>query len=147
MSYNMALDLYTMLTNLTPAGGFWVGWRWQTRECHQQGKGNATYSREHVCKRHWHFYPQSYVSSKSKLIHAYIQLAATSYFYQCGQYLHPFEAVKYRQAAKDIRAIGRDCIKRRIKMIESGEQVPNDILTHILQIPCKFRVYSSIDCQ
>lgn len=53
------------------------------------------------------------------------------------KYLHPFEAAKYRQAARDIRAIGRDCIKRRIKMIENGEQVPNDILTHILQIPCK----------
>ena len=54
------------------------------------------------------------------------------------QFLHPFEAAKYRDAVQSIRAIGRDCIKGRIQMIESGEQVPNDILTHILQIPCKY---------
>lgn len=53
------------------------------------------------------------------------------------QYLHPLEAAKYRNAARSVRAIGRDCIKRRIQSIEDGEQVPNDILTHILQISCE----------
>ena len=59
-------------------------------------------------------------------------------YFSLGQYLHPFEAAKYRNAARSVRAIGRDCIKRRIQSIESGEQVPNDILTHILQLSCEY---------
>ena len=50
------------------------------------------------------------------------------------QYYHPFKAEEYRRTSRAIRAIGRDCIKKRIQLIESGEQVPNDILTHILQV-------------
>lgn len=53
------------------------------------------------------------------------------------QYYHPFEAAEYRKVSRSLRAIGRDCIKKRIQMIESGERVPNDILTHILQLACK----------
>jgi hypothetical protein len=37
-----------------------------------------------------------------------------------------------------LRMIGRDCIKKRIEMVESGKQVPNDILTHILQMACEW---------
>ena len=33
-----------------------------------------------------------------------------------------------------IRQLGRECIQKRINAIESGEQVPNDILTHIVKI-------------
>ena len=36
-----------------------------------------------------------------------------------------------------IRIIGRDCIIKRIKVIESGAEVPNDTLTHIVQVACK----------
>ena len=36
-----------------------------------------------------------------------------------------------------LRLIGRDCIKKRIHVVESGERVPNDILTHILQMACE----------
>eukprot|EP00731_Ephydatia_muelleri_P020160 Em0012g985a len=32
-----------------------------------------------------------------------------------------------------MRRIGRDCIEKRIKAVTSGEEVPNDILTQILQ--------------
>ena len=53
------------------------------------------------------------------------------------QYFHPFEAAEYRKVARAVRAIGRDCINKRIQMIEIGEQVPNDILTHILQGACE----------
>ena len=57
--------------------------------------------------------------------------------YEFMQYYHPFEAALYRRTSRSLRAIGRDCIKRRIQMIENGEKVPNDILTHILQLTCK----------
>lgn len=50
------------------------------------------------------------------------------------RFFHPLEAAKYRQASRDIRALGRDCIKKRIQLIESGASAPNDILTHILQV-------------
>ena len=32
-----------------------------------------------------------------------------------------------------MRMIGKDCIQRRIKAIENGEETPSDLLTHILQ--------------
>ena len=53
------------------------------------------------------------------------------------QYLHPLEAEGYRETARAIRAIGRDCIQKRIRTIKSGEQPPNDILSHILQVVSK----------
>ena len=43
----------------------------------------------------------------------------------------------YKQTARALRMIGRDCIKKRIEMVESGAEVPNDILTHILQVACE----------
>ena len=58
------------------------------------------------------------------------------------QYLHPFEAAKYKKVVRDVRAVGRKCIQERIKAIESGEQTPNDILTHILRMACE---YSELD--
>ncbi len=45
----------------------------------------------------------------------------------------------YKQTAQALRMIGRDCIKKRIEMVESGAEVPNDILTHILQVACELK--------
>ena len=56
--------------------------------------------------------------------------------------MHPFEAEGYREAMRALRNIGRDCIKKRIEMVKSGEKVPNDILTQILQMAGE-NVYSS----
>ncbi len=55
------------------------------------------------------------------------------------QYIHPFEAEAYRETVRAIRTIGRDCIKKRIAMVERGVEVPNDILTHILGLACEFK--------
>ena len=49
-------------------------------------------------------------------------------------YLHPLEAEGYRETVRAIRTIGRDCIQKRVRTIKSGEQPPNDILSHILQV-------------
>ncbi len=54
------------------------------------------------------------------------------------QYFHPFEAAKYKKSVRSEREIGRKCIRERIQAIESGEQTPNDILTHILLMACKY---------
>ena len=56
-----------------------------------------------------------------------------------SQYVHPFEVEGYREAMRALRKIGRDCIKKRIEMVKSGEQVPNDILTQILQMASENR--------
>ena len=50
------------------------------------------------------------------------------------QYIHPFEAEGYRETVRAIRMMGRDCIIKRIKMVEDGEKAPNDILAHILHL-------------
>eukprot|EP00731_Ephydatia_muelleri_P028755 Em0020g399a len=47
--------------------------------------------------------------------------------------LYPHETETYREAVTAMRRIGRDCIEKRIKAVTSGEEVPNDILTQILQ--------------
>ncbi|KAL5473722.1 hypothetical protein EMCRGX_G028256 [Ephydatia muelleri] len=47
--------------------------------------------------------------------------------------LHPRETETFREAVTAMRTIGRDCIEKRIKAVTSGEEVPNDILTQILQ--------------
>lgn len=49
------------------------------------------------------------------------------------QYLHPFEAKGYQEAARAMRMIGRDCIQRGIKAVESGQKVPHGVLSQILQ--------------
>eukprot|EP00731_Ephydatia_muelleri_P008176 Em0004g514a len=54
--------------------------------------------------------------------------------YPFFQYLHPFEAKGYRKAVRALRTIGKECIVKRIKSLDSGEKVPNDILTHILKV-------------
>lgn len=51
--------------------------------------------------------------------------------------MHPNKVEGYREAARAIRTIGRDCIQKRIRAIENGEDVPDDILSHILQITGK----------
>ncbi len=43
--------------------------------------------------------------------------------------------------------IGRECIKKRIEMVESGAEVPNDILTHILQVACELKNHYTIVVQ
>ena len=53
------------------------------------------------------------------------------------QFLHPVMAEGYRETVRAIRTIGRDCIQKRIRTIESGEQPPNDILSHILKVVSK----------
>ena len=47
--------------------------------------------------------------------------------------MHPIETESYRETARAIRIIRKDCIERRIRAIKTGEQVPNDILSHILE--------------
>ncbi|KAL5473724.1 hypothetical protein EMCRGX_G028258 [Ephydatia muelleri] len=47
--------------------------------------------------------------------------------------LHPKETEMYHEAVGAMRRIGCDCIEKRIKAVTSGEEVPNDILTQILQ--------------
>ena len=55
-------------------------------------------------------------------------------FLYTTQLLRPHETAMYREAVAAMRKIGRDCIEKRIKAVTSGEEVPNDILTQILQI-------------
>lgn len=50
------------------------------------------------------------------------------------QYLHPFEVEGYRETIRAIRCIGRDCIQKRIKAMEYGEPLCNDILAHIIEV-------------
>lgn len=40
----------------------------------------------------------------------------------------------YREAARAVRALGYKCIEKRIRAIQKGEEIPNDILSQILQI-------------
>ena len=49
--------------------------------------------------------------------------------------MHPIETEVYRESVAAMRKIGRDCIEKRIKAVTSGEELPNDILTQMLQ-PC-----------
>ena len=53
------------------------------------------------------------------------------------QYLHPYVMEGYREAVRALRAIGRDCIQKRIKALEEGQTVPHDILTCILKTASK----------
>ncbi len=53
------------------------------------------------------------------------------------QYLHPFEVKGYKETVRALRMIGRDCIMKRIKAVEAGEQIPRDILSSILQVACQ----------
>ena len=39
----------------------------------------------------------------------------------------------YRESVDAMRKIGRDCIEKRIRAVTNGEEVPNDILTQMLQ--------------
>eukprot|EP00731_Ephydatia_muelleri_P008181 Em0004g519a len=50
------------------------------------------------------------------------------------KYFHPYEAEGYREAIRALRSIGRECIQMRIKALDNGEEVPNDILTCILKV-------------
>ena len=43
----------------------------------------------------------------------------------------------YRETVRALRAIGRDCIQKRIKALKEGVEVPHDILTCILKTASK----------
>lgn len=55
------------------------------------------------------------------------------------QYLHPYVMEGYREAARALRAIGKDCIQKRIQALEGGQPVPHDILTCILKTASKYQ--------
>ena len=46
--------------------------------------------------------------------------------------MHPRKTSHFRKVTQALRQIGRDCIMRRIKSIQSGKDTPQDILTLIL---------------
>ena len=54
------------------------------------------------------------------------------------QYLHPFEVKSYQETIRAMRMIGRDCIMKRIRAVEAGDQIPRDILSSILQVACEY---------
>eukprot|EP00731_Ephydatia_muelleri_P028736 Em0020g380a len=62
-----------------------------------------------------------------------VQKSLTATFPSLFPLLHPKETEMYHEAVGAMRRIGRDCIEKRIKAVTSGEEVPNDILTQILQ--------------
>ena len=82
-----------------------------------------------------------------------VLIVESSLFLLLTQYMHPIETESYRETARAIRMIGKDCIERRIRAIKTGEQVPNDILSHILEhaskkldcISCLYRMYTNVD--
>ena len=53
------------------------------------------------------------------------------------QFLHPLETRKYHKVVSTLRMIGRECISKRIKALDNGEEVPLDILSHILKVASK----------
>ena len=52
----------------------------------------------------------------------------------------------YRETIRAVRMIGRDCIMKRIKAVEDGEEIPRDILSSILQIACESKRVSPQVC-
>ena len=54
------------------------------------------------------------------------------------QYFHPHKAEGYREAIRALRAIGKECVLKRIKALESGGEVPNDILSCILRVASRW---------
>lgn len=50
------------------------------------------------------------------------------------QIFHPISTEGYREAMRAIRKIGRECIMQRYKAIANKEEVPNDILTQIIEV-------------
>ena len=61
------------------------------------------------------------------------------------QYLHPFETRSYCEVARTLRMIGQECVKQRIKNMQAGKELPNDLLTCVLKLACKWhRVLVSI---
>ena len=50
------------------------------------------------------------------------------------QLIHPFEAQKYRKSIRELRAVGRKAIMDRIALLETGEPLPNDLLSCVLKV-------------
>jgi len=55
------------------------------------------------------------------------------------------EIESYRETARAIRIIGRECIQKRITAIENGEEVPNDILTSALKAAGEFPSFKRLE--
>eukprot|EP00731_Ephydatia_muelleri_P008075 Em0004g413a len=53
--------------------------------------------------------------------------------FQHFQFFHPFECEGYRNAVRTLRGVGKECILKRMKVLDDGGEVPNDILTFILK--------------
>ena len=53
------------------------------------------------------------------------------------QFFHPFETKHYHEVVSTLRMIGRECISKRIKALDNGDEVPLDILSHILKVASK----------
>ena len=62
------------------------------------------------------------------------------------QFMHPYQAEHYREVARALRVIGRNCIQSRVKALENGEEIPLDILSHILKMAsmCSVHVFPFI---
>lgn len=56
------------------------------------------------------------------------------------QYMHPTKTERYREALRALRMVGNDCIQKRIKAMENGQDVPDDILTRSLKLACKYNI-------
>ena len=59
------------------------------------------------------------------------------------QLYSPFEARSYQEAVKAMRAVGRDCIMKRLRAHKNGEEVQMDILSQILQLACELIIIVS----
>ncbi|KAL5479553.1 hypothetical protein EMCRGX_G023087 [Ephydatia muelleri] len=50
------------------------------------------------------------------------------------KYLHPFETRSYCEVARTLRMIGQECVEQRIKNMQAGKELPNDLLTCVLKL-------------
>lgn len=75
----------------------------------------------------------------------WMMLKINSYICQCKpQFLHPFEVRNYREVARTLRVIGRNCIQKRIKALNDGKDVPHDILSYIIKAASKHLYWQCI---
>ena len=50
------------------------------------------------------------------------------------QYIHPWTSEEYRESARAVRKIARECIQVRLRDLKNGETFPQDILASILDL-------------
>lgn len=65
------------------------------------------------------------------------QILGHMHIVSVSQYLHPWKSEEYREAARALRRVGEECIRKRMTAVKNGEEVPNDILSTILQVASK----------